>query len=761
MKHLFIAALLLLAGGARALAQSDPKSVDFFETKIRPVLAENCWKCHGAEKQKGGIRVDRRDKLVEASDEGQLVAPGDPDKSRLIQAVRYLGDAKMPPNKKLPDAVLADLAAWVKAGAVWPADKTTTVESKDGWRKHWAFQPVADPKIPTIAMPRITGPVSTSVDSFILAKLEALHLSQNPAADRRTLIRRLKFDLLGLPATFDEVEEFANDLDPKAYAKIVERYLASPHYGERWARHWLDVARYADNKGYVFTEERKYPYAYTYRDYVVQAFNDDLPFDRFIREQLAADRLVAKKQAEPASQAAMGFLTLGRRFLNNQNDIIDDRIDVVTRGLQGLTVACARCHDHKFDPIPAKDYYSLYGIFASSKEPAELPMIGEPKPSKEYDEFKAKADELDGAVAAFKKEHDKEIAGGKRRDLRDQLAALKMKADAFKANSPAAPPRAMALADMPTAMEPVVFLRGNPGNRGPKVPRQYLEVVSTGPRVPFKEGSGRLELADAIASKQNPLTARVFVNRVWLQYFGKGLVTSPSDFGVRTDPPSHPELLDHLARRFMDDGWSVKKLHRMIVLSNTYRQSSARNKAAEAVDPENRLLARMPRRRLDFEATRDSILAVSGTLDLTIGGRPVDIVGKTTAPRRTIYGFIDRQNLPGLFRTFDFASPDISSPQRYETTVPQQALFLLNSPFLLEQSRALMKQSEVADASDDAEKIRELHRVVLGRDPSAEETRLGEAFVKSAIGETNASQLSAWERYGQALMLTNEFVYVD
>ncbi len=355
MMRTAVSALLFLALAIPVRAQSDPKAIEFFETKIRPVLAEHCFKCHGAEKQKAGIRVDRRDKLVEASDEGALVVPGNPDKSRLVRAVRYLGEAKMPPKGKLPDTAVADLAAWVRAGAVWPADKTTTTaDSKDAWRKHWAFQPVGDPKIPVVARPRITGGAATSVDGFILARLEEKHLTQNPLADRRTLIRRLKFDLLGLPPTYEEVEAFVHDPDPKAYEKLVDRYLASPQYGERWARHWLDVARYADTKGYVFTEERKYPYAYTYRDYVIKAFNDDLPYDRFIREQLAADRLVANKQAGPASQAALGFLTLGRRFLNNQPDIIDDRIDVVTRGLQGLTVACARCHDHKFDPIPVE-----------------------------------------------------------------------------------------------------------------------------------------------------------------------------------------------------------------------------------------------------------------------------------------------------------------------------------------------------------------------------------------------------------------------
>jgi hypothetical protein len=456
----------------------------------------------------------------------------------------------------------------------------------------------------------------------------------------------------------------------------------------------------------------------------------------------------------------MGFLTLGRRFLNNVHDIIDDRIDVVTRGLQGLTVQCARCHDHKFDPIPARDYYSLYGIFASSTEPKDLPMIAEPAESSGYLEFQKKLNELESAVTAFKKENQKEL-DAKRRDVVDKLRALQKKVDGFKASSPDAPPRAMVLTDAPKAMEPVVFLRGNPGNRGPKVPRQFLEVASLSPRIPFKEGSGRLELAEAIASRENPLTARVFVNRVWIQYFGKGLVTSPSDFGVRTEPPSHPELLDYLAARFMDEGWSIKSLHRTIVLSSTYRQSSADNAKAKAADPENRLLARMPRRRLDFEATRDAILAACGTLDPHVGGRPVEIVGPKTSTRRTLYGFVDRQNLPGLFRTFDFASPDISSPQRFETTVPQQALFLLNSPFLLEQAKALLKRPEIVGAKDEHAKIRALYRVIFARNADDDELQLGESFVRTAIDEAGRTQLSAWERYGQALLLANEFVYLD
>jgi hypothetical protein len=569
------------------------------------------------------------------------------------------------------------------------------------------------------------------------------------------------------------VAAFEADASPDAYAVLVDRYLASPQYGERWARHWLDVSRYADTKGYVFEEERKFPYAYTYRDYVIKAFNDDLPFDRFILEQLAADRLVAQGKAAPASQAAMGFLTLGRRFLNNTHDIIDDRIDVVSRGLMGLTVGCARCHDHKYDPIPTKDYYSLYGVFASSIEPKDLPLVAEPEPTKEYQAFKAKLEELEQAVKEFREKHKKEL-DAKNREFRDKLVALQKKVDAHTASAAGAPPRAMVLADRPSPLEPHVFLRGNPNNSGPKVPRQFLAVLAGENRQPFKDGSGRLELAQAIASPDNPLTARVIVNRLWLHHFGRGLVTTPSDFGLRSEPPSHPELLDWLASELVSPrpsggegpgvrrqpAWSLKRLHRLIVLSKTYQLSGEANPEAAEGDPDNRLLAHYPRRRLDFEALRDSLLAVAGDLDLKMGGPPVDILASPFSERRTIYGFIDRQNLPGLFRTFDFASPDASSPQRYETTVPQQALYLLNGPFVHTQAKALMKRADVAEIADPAARVRQLYRILYARDPGEDEVRLGVQFV-AAGAKTPPAGLSPWERYVQVLLLANEFVFVD
>jgi cytochrome c553 len=737
---------------------ADARREEFFEKRIRPLLAEHCTSCHGAKKQQAGLRLDRRDAVTHGADGEPVIVPGHPEKSTLLRAVRQDGDVKMPPKGKLPAQAVEDLATWIKQGAYWPEERgIKAAAGPSGAGQHWAFQPIRQPAFP--AVKDHTWP-ATAVDAFILARLEGAGLAPNPPADRRTLLRRLKFDLLGLPATYDEVQAFTHDTAPDAYEKLVERYLASPQYGERWARHWLDVARYADTKGYVFQEERRYPYAYTYRDYVVKAFNDDLPYDQFVLEQLAADRLVAAGKAAPAAQAGMGFLTLGRRFLNNVHDIIDDRIDVVGRGLLGLTLACARCHDHKYDPIPSQDYYSLYGVFASSVEPKDLPLIGEPARTAEYEAFESKKQALQKAVADYISENKKELDAGNRK-FRDGLRALEKKVDAFTASSPVAPPRAMILADAPTPREPNVFLRGNPKSLGPKVPRQFLAVLAGEKRQPFKQGSGRLELAQAIASRANPLTARVLVNRVWQHHFGAGLVTSPSNFGLRADPPSHPELLDYLAARFMDDGWSIKNLHRLIVLSKTYRLSGKDHPRAAAVDPENRLLARANRHRLDFEAMRDSLLAVAGNLDLTAEGKSIDLTATPYSGRRTLYGFIDRQNLPGLYRTFDFASPDSSTPIRFQTTVPQQALYLLNNAFVHEQARSLIRRCETEDP---AERIDGLYRVVYSRTASPAEARLGQQFLAAASlddGTGSNQALTPWERYAQALLLANEFFFID
>ena len=672
--------------------------MELFESKIRPVLVDVCFKCHGGDKDSGSLRVDSREALLKGGDTAPAIVPNKPAESLLLKAIRHTDDdLKMPPDKRLPDETIAAFEAWIAAGAPWPAGRTGGFEAK----RHWAFQAVLPTKIPSGRMPRADGrtPLSQNsnlksqisdfkfeisnlkspIDDFIQQKLDEAKLTLSPLANRRTLLRRASFDLHGLPPAWDEIVEFEADPSPDAVERWIDRLLASPRYGERWGRYWLDLSRYADTKGYVFTEDRNYPFAYTYRDWVVRALNEDVSYDQFLIRQLAADLLPEPERT--ANLPALGFLTLGRRFLNNINDIIDDRIDVVCRGTMALTVGCARCHDHKYDPIPAADYYSLYGVFRSSREP--------------------KVDEVKALMA-------------------------------------------MTLAEEDQPFDPYVFLRGQQGHRGPQVPRQFLAVVAGPERKPFANRSGRLELAQAIVSPTNPLTARVIVNRVWSHHFASPLVKTPSDFGLRADPPTHPELLDWLSAELIAHGWSLKRLHREIMVSSVYRQASAKSP-----DPENRRLSHMNRQRLDWESLRDSLLFASGRLDRSLGGPASDILKAPFSGRRTIYGFIDRQNLPLTFRNFDFASPDTHTPSRFVTSVPQQTLFLRNSPFLVELSRAFAGRTR---------QLESLFRLAYGREPTAEEIQLADQFLADAAGE---SSLTPWEQLAQVLLLSNEFQFVD
>ena len=922
-----------LAEGGKAIT---PEQERFFETHIRPVFIEQCSSCHNAEKSKSGFRVDRRELFFKGGESGPVVVAGNPDASLMIDLIRYTNEVRMPPKKKLPDETVAKFEEWVKMGAPWPKDATPQAAGSgekprvdDAFEKAraamWSLKAVTKPAVPVA---KNVGAVGNEVDWFILAKLESQGIAPSPQADRRTLIRRVTFDLIGLPPTFEEVEAFVNDTAPDAWEKVIDRLLASPHYGERWGRHWLDVARYADTKGYVFTQDRRYPYSYTYRDYVIRAFNTDKPFDRFIIEQIAADKI--DTNADKRDLAAMGFLNVGNRFNNNIHDITDDRIDVVTRGFMGLTVVCARCHDHKYDPIPTADYYSLYGVFRSSVEPDDLPLIQDPNPSPQTQAFEAElkkreqavADHLEAVRVSIEKEfrersseyllhiartHPNHSTGpvpaqGSRGELRDkgikrweayldrkgkepdavwslwhQFIALKKenfaaeaakivasfdepskdgkslainavlleacrksppksmaevaqgygavlesieqrwresqkkpeaerpkamgsakeeqlrlvfytagapaivsaeevkqlinraerdrereltrKIEELNASHPGAPARAMVMHDG-GMFDPYVFLRGQQDRHGPRIERRFLQVLSNvdGGK-PFKQGSGRLELAQAIASKSNPLTARVYVNRLWQQHFGTGFLRDASDFGTRSDVPVHLELLDHLAASFMDSGWSVKKLHKTILLSRTYQQASDSRTDAAAVDSENRLFWRMNRRRLELEPMRDALLAVAGRLDRTIGGRPVSIFTQPYSTRRTVYGNIDRQDLPNTFRVFDLASPDASASFRPNTTVPQQALFMLNNPFIAEQAAKLLERGEVSKhAGDQPRNITSLYRMIFARSPDAEEVKLGQAFIaqESATGEG-----VAWQKYARALLMSNEFVFLD
>ena len=712
--------LFLWPLGAAAAAPPAPGANDYFEKSVRPVLATHCFECHGPKKQRGGLRLDSRAALLTGGDTGPALVPGNPDKSLLVKAVHYKGELKMPPKGQLAPKQIAALAAWIRQGAPWPESTAAVrpapkdlgfrITPKD--RAFWAFRPVADPPAPAVkdtAWPR------TAVDRFVLARLEAAGLRPVEPADRRTLIRRVTFDLTGLPPTPEEVAAFVNDPAPDAFAKVVDRLLASPHYGERWARHWLDVARYGEDQAHTF-QARKYPQGFRYRDWLIRAFNDDLPYDRFVTEQIAADLLDGPGRLERLP--AVGFFALGPVYYGDPKrlDQIDDRIDTLSRGFLGLTVACARCHDHKFDPISTKDYYALAGVFAST-DYAEVPLA----PVKEV--------------------------------------LPPPPAKATKGKKKAAPPKGPfihALKEMARPTNLRVHIRGSASALGEEAPRRFMPILMRDDPPPFTRGSGRLELARAIASKDNPLTARVLVNRVWQHHFGKGLVGTVSNFGALGERPTHPELLDHLAARFMANGWSLKGLHREILLSSTYRLSSRPDAHNDAADPANKLLWRANRRRLEVEAWRDAILAASGKLDPAVGGPSGDLAAADNR-RRTLYGMVSRHELNSLLRLFDFPDPNITAGERTVTTVPLQQLFVLNSEFMVQNAKALAAQLKAA-ALDDAGRIRHAFVRLYGRPVSERELRLGLAFLS---GGDSRAPLTRWEQYAQVLLSTNEFLYVD
>jgi len=752
----------------------------FFEAKVRPVLSQHCYKCHSKEgdKVRGGLLLDSREAILHGGNSGPALVPGKPDDSLLIQAIRYKDeDLQMPPkDEKLSDQQIADLTEWVRRGA--PDPRSAAPQGVAGTRyggvgrQHWAFQPVKKPALPAV---QNTAWVKSPLDNFVLARLEAGGMAPNKPADKAALIRRVYFDLIGLPPHPAEVEAFAKDTSPDAYTKIVDKLLASAAYGEHWARYWLDIARYSDSKGDARgQEDLRFPHAFTYRDWVVKAFNADMPYNEFIIHQLAGDRVqaaidkMAKDKGQPAPEnryplAAMGFLTLGNQFNGRRDDIIGDQIDVTTKAFLGLTVACARCHDHKFDPVPTKDYYSLYGVFANSLPPAELPTLQANVPktdslldyleksaalAKRGEELKKQQEELRRALKSSGgkgKNKGATVAAGSRIDPRTrqqlQRAERELQRDIgnLESQHPGAPARVNALYEIQAinprqaARDYPVLVRGEAGNRGEVVPRRFLEILSPDPkkRPVWTKGSGRWELALAIADPKNPLTARVFVNRIWQQHWGSGIVETPDDFGNMSAPPTHPEMLDYLASTFVESGWSIKALHRTIVLSAAYQQSSANNPAYAEKDPNNKLLWRYNLRRLEFEELHDSLLAIAGELNLTRGGRSVAIGSEDFAKRRAIYTLIDRQNPPELLTQFDFPSPDVPSGKRYETIVPQQALFLMNSPMVIETARKLVDRPAFATLKTDEERVTLLYLAIFQRWPTAQEVSLGLRYVKA------------------------------
>ncbi len=724
---LILAAFACGSAGAAPAASPAPTPADlaFFEARVRPVLAERCYACHSvrAKKQRGGLLLDSRAGLLKGGDSGPVIDPTRPEASLLVKAIRYADEAlQMPPTGKLPAREMAALEEWIRRGAPMPEASGPAggrgIDLAEG-RKFWSFQP------PRSVPPPVVSESSWQlrrIDPFVLAAMQKRGLRPSPPASRRVLIRRLFFDLIGLPPAPEEVEAFVNDPDPAAYERLVERLLASPHYGERWGRYWLDLARYCD-VGEAWSESKAQPWRY--RDWVVRAFNEDLPYDQFVQRQIAADLL---PNAAPADRAALGFLGLSPAYwkeLKLAPDVIktvvaeewEERIGALTGTFLGLTVACARCHDHKFDPITMQDYYALAGVLASTRA-VDRPLV----------EVKPAPREMPLAPAVE---------------------------DAAIFVLPDGPNKTKVEYRPGVAQDVAMQVRGNPASAGPVVPRRFLAVLSPDPPPPFRQGSGRLELARALVREGAPLASRVIVNRVWKHHFGAGLVETPSDFGAQGARPSHPDLLDDLAARFVAAGWSLKWLHREIVLSATYRQASGHDAAKSAVDPDVRWLWRMSRRRLEVEAWRDAMLAVSGELKGDLGGPPQDL-GDARNQRRTLYGIVKRRELHDMLRLNDFPDPTAHSAARVPTTTPLQQLFVLNSPFVQRQAAALARRLAAEVPGGAEARIRRAYALLFGRTPREGEIRRALDFL-AAVKPTEA----AWVEYAQVLLGSNEFLFID
>lgn len=914
---LALIASFCLGNSSSIIFAQEMSDEDFFESQVRPLLLKRCLECHGPESQWGDLRIDSLNALLKGGEHGPAIVLGQPNKSRLIAAVEQSGDLKMPPddNPPLTPTEIQILRKWIETGAYWTPNETNSdaeQEKQTRWKNHWAFQPLKVVPPPLDASVNSNSPI----DAFVFQKLQQHGLQFAPLTDRRTLIRRVYFDLLGIPPTPQQVADFESDTDPEAFGKLVDKLLESQAYGEHWGRLWLDVARYSDTKGYVYgREEKNFIHAHVYRDWVIRSFQNDLPYDRFLQLQIAADQLTEPSHPD---RAAMGFLTLGRRFLGVSHDIIDDRIDTVSRGLMAITVSCARCHDHKYDPVPTADYYALYGVFLNSAEqierlnfPPETPNATsstkptesdnsaweteltkrqtalsqkmaqarteasermrsrikdyfvaqselERYPQEGFDQILATTDlipnlvrRLEMQLAASQLTNDRRFTAWHRfaalpkaefneqaaavtstllslpdseihprvkerfhvpptsfRDVAERYGQLfaevetqwgelrrngdpqstsapdklphpedeELRQFLYNDNSPCFIPDehissieglfdsntctelwrlqgeidrwilqpnntssfTTLLVDRHSDYPARILKRGNPAQKGAIVHRHQLSLIDP-TCTSYSQGSGRLALAQSITSPTNPLTARVWVNRVWKQHFGAGLVRTPSDFGLRAEPPSHPELLDWLADQFIKNGWSTKQLHRSIVMSRTYQQASLPDLPSEylhhanQVDPDNRLLWRYTPRRLSFEMMRDSWLAISGELAPKFGGRSGELFAASNQPqRRTLYAAIDRQFVPDVLRMFDYANPDMHAPQRSETTVPQQALFALNHPFIADRAKAVIRRLDEAQPSADVNnRIHWLFQTVLQRAPTAAESIALQQFLET------------------------------
>jgi len=764
---------------ATPVKPATPEEIAFFEARVRPLLVKHCYECHSesAKSLKGGLKVDGAEALLKGGDSGTALVPHKPEESPLIEAVRYASaDLQMPPAGKLKDEEVADLVKWVEQGATFPKTETVATNRRKAMtieegKQFWAIRPFTHSEPSPLQQPNWP---QRRIDGYILSALEAKNLKPSAQAERRTLIRRAYFDLVGLPPSPEEVEAFVADASADAYPKLIEQLLASPHYGERWGRYWLDLARYCD----VPEQWAQTPaQAWLYRDWVVAALNEDLPYDQFVIRQLAADQL---DEFRPRDVAALGFIGLSPSYwkeLKLAPDVIkvvvaeewEEHVNAVSSTLLGMTTACARCHDHKFDPITQQDYYGLAGIFASIRM-VPLPMLAPAEAhavAEAHVQYKLQEAEAEKFTTMIKREPTKEAEyKQKATEALARAATIKQQTphfsdplayaveDAALQVMPDGPDRTKLEFQVGQGQDVALQIRGNPAKPGPVVARRFLSVLSSGEPAKFSKGSGRREFAEAVFRDAAPLSARVMVNRVWKHHFGQALVDTPSNFGTQGSRPTNPELLDDLAERFIAAGWSLKWLHRELMLSATYQQTSAVSDALQAVDPENRLFGRMSRRRLEVEPWRDSMLSGSGTLDATLGGAPMEL-GDVAHVRRTLYGTVRRRELHDLLRLYDFPDPTGHSPARLDTTTPLQQLFVLNSDFLGRQALALANRVRREQPTDSSAQIRRAYALLYSRPPTEKELSLATAF----LGPTPND--ATWQQYAEVLLASNELMFVD
>lgn len=934
---LFYTSPMLDPASAHSFTQSNDQA-EFFEKKIRPLLTANCAKCHNPNAKVAELDLTTAEGFAKGGESGELINKEKPEESRLLKVIGYDDKLKMPPTGKMKDADIAAVAEWVKAGALWPTAKPVVAETKsapkstreftDEEKKFWAYQPLANPVVPKV---KNSAWVKSPIDAFILAKLEEKNLQPAPAADKLTLLRRATFDLTGLPPTETEIKDFLADASPKAFEKVVDRLLASPRYGEKWGRHWLDVARYADSTGN--DEDHRYPFAWKYRDYVIESFNSDLPYNQFVREQLAGDLLPSKDGSEVNRRGiiATGFLALGAKAVAQQDktkmlyDVYDEQVDVTSKAFLGMTLACARCHNHKFDAVLTKDYYSMINIFASTRSFSnpdshvsallEKPLV----PKAEWEKYQAARKELQAKqqqtqskleeivdavrepaakqfaprIAEFMLAANKVYSGGakaedvaaqnnlpievlnrwvkflKPADLTPQhllewnnakpdklaevaqtyqqqfqtrlnewlaemakwrseekkgptdkksasskpafeagddrffhgayfagegpfgvsvkdktrftaeqnqrIAELQKEIETLKKSAPAEPDLACAIEDgEPVAQK--VFVRGDYNNHGEEAPKAFPAILTAFDTKPNFTGSGRLQLADWLTQPNHPLTSRVMANRIWQWHFGDGIVRTPDNFGKMGDKPSHPELLDFLSREFVKNGWSIKAMHRLIMLSSTYQIASINPNLADNADVDNRLLTRFNRRRLSVEELRDGLLAIDGSIDLTVGGtlqkgRGTDgennqgrlSLNPEKLKRRTVYIQLRRANLPTLLNLFDFGDATSVTGKRLLTNVSTQALFWLNSEFLTDRSMTVAKALLAETSLNDSTRVQSLYRRVLNRQAEKSEIESALKYVSAFKQKTSGenAEAKAWQSLTRVLMASNDFLYVD